>query len=284
MTKPFLAMTTALWLTAGLWAQQTPKQPAPKSQKEVEALMAIQNPPECAPPSPLPECPDARIKAADDLVHNFKDTEFKEFAYQMKTLSYQQKNEYEAMLVAGEQTLEINPDNIVVLITLAQAIPQRTKEFDLDKEEKLQKAEKLAKKAQTLVPNLAKFNPQITDEEWAGYKKSAMSQVHEALGMAAFVRKNYPAAEQAFKASVDVSPQPDPTTLYRLAMVYNAQNKYDEAIAALDKAIAAGGLKVGDKDLAAEQKAAIMKAKESASKPAAPPASAPAPQVEIKRP
>lgn len=277
MNKSLLAITTALWLAAGVWAQEpaAPKQPSPKSPKEVEALMAIQNAAD----------PDARIKACKELLEKFADTEFKEFALQMETLSYQQKNDFDNMMIAGERTLELNADNVVVLITLAQAIPQRTREHDLDKEEKLQKAEKFAKKAQTLIPNLAKFNPQITDEEWTGYKKSAMSQVHEALGMVAFTRKNYPASEQAFKAAADVSPQPDATTLYRLAMVYTAQNKYDDAITTLDKAIAAGGVKVGDKDLAAEQKANVMKAKEAAgNKPATPATPNPPPQVEIKRP
>ncbi len=245
-------------------AQQPPKQPAPKSQKEVEALMAIQNAPD----------PDARIKAAEDLLVKFRDTEFKEFALQMETLSHQQKNDFENMMIAGERTLEVNPDNVVVLLALATAIPQRTREHDLDKEEKLGKVEAWATKAQKLIPNLTKFNPAIPDEDWAGYKKSAMSQAHEALGLSAFVRKNYPKAEEAFKAAAEVSPQPEPTILYRLGMVYTAQNKFDDAIAALDKAIAAGGVKVGSKDLAVEQKAAVQKAKDAAK---------PAPQVEIKK-
>ena len=277
MKKTLFAMALALSLAlaAGGWAQQQPKQPAPKSKQEVEAIMAIQNAMD----------PDARIKATEALLTKFADTEFKEWALQMETISHQQKNDFENMVIAGERTLEANPDNVVVLVTLAQSIPQRTREHDLDKEEKLGKAEKYAKKAQTLIPNLTKFNPQISDEEWTGYKKGAMSQVHEALGQIAFVRKNYVAAEQSFKAAVDVSPQPDPTTLYRLATVYAAQNKFDESLAILDKCIAAGGVKVGDKDLAVEQKATVMKAKEAAaSKPAAPAQPAAPPPVEIKRP
>ncbi len=275
-----IAVAALLALAAGIWAQ---KQPAPKSQKEVEALMAVQNAAD----------PDARVKAAEDLITKFKDTEFKEWALQMETISYQQKNDFENMVIAGERTLEVNPENVIVLVTLAQTIPQRTREHDLDKDEKLNKAEGYAKKAQTLIPNLAKFNPQISDEEWTGYKKSAMSQVHEAMGQIAFVRKNYAAAEQSFKTAVDISPQPDPTTLYRLGTVYAAQNKFDEAIAVLDKAIAAGGVKVGSRDMAAEQKAAVVKAKAEAGNkpPAAAPSTTPAPspapatpQVEIRRP
>jgi tetratricopeptide (TPR) repeat protein len=258
-------------MAGALLAQQQPppKQPAPKSQQELEAILAIQNAPDA----------DARIKAAEELVTKFKDTEFKEFALQMQTLSYQQKNDFENMMIAGERTLEVNPDNVVVLIALAQAIPQRTREHDLDKEEKLGKSDSFASKALKLVPNLEKFNPQITDEDWTNYKKSAMSQAHEALGMSAFVRKNYAKSEESFKAAAEVSPQPEATIFYRLGMVYQAQNKYDEAIGALDKAIAAGGVQLGGgRDLAAEQKKTVEKAKAAAG-----PAAKPAPQVEIKK-
>jgi tetratricopeptide (TPR) repeat protein len=255
-------------MMAGVLLAQQQKQPAPKSQKELEAILAIQNAPDA----------DARIKAAEELITKFKDTEFKEFALQMQTLSHQQKNDFDNMLITGERTLEVNPDNVVVLIALAQAIPQRTREHDLDKEEKLGKADAFANKALKLVPNLEKFNPQISDEDWTNYKKSAMSQAHEAIGMSAFVRKNYSKSEEAFKAAAEVSPQPEATIFYRLGMVYQAQNKYDEAIAALDKAIAAGGVQIGGRDLAAEQKKAVEKAKAAAGG-----ADKPAPQVEIKK-
>jgi len=243
-------------MTAAALAQapQQPKQPAPKSQKELEAILAIQNAADA----------EGRIKAAEELLAKFRDTEFKEFALQMVTLSHQQNNDFDNMLIAGERTLEVNPENVVVLVAMAQAIPQRTREHDLDKEEKLKKAEEFAMRAQKVIPNLAKFNPAIADEEWAGYKKGAMSQTHEAIGLAAFVRKDFAKAETALKAAVEISPQPEPTVLYRLAMVYQTQNKLDAALAVLDKAIAAGGVPVGDKELAAEQKAAILKQKAAA--------------------
>jgi tetratricopeptide (TPR) repeat protein len=274
MRKTLIA--AALTLAVGMWAQQPPKQPAPKSQKELDAILAIQNAPDAA----------ARVKAAEDLLVNFADTEFKEFALQMQTFSYQELNDFDKMMISGERALEINPDNVAVLVAMAQAIPQRTREHDLDKDEKLGKAEKFARKAQALIPNLTKFNPQITDEQWAGYKRGAMSQSHEALGLIFFTRKDYAGAEKSFKTAVEVSPQPDPATFYRLAMTYSVQNKFDEAIQALDQSIANGGLKVGDKDLAAEQKAAVMKAKAAASaaKPPAPAATPAPPPVEIKRP
>ncbi len=278
MIRSLIAVFAILGGTV-VWAQPAaPKQPTVKSEKEGKAVQAIGA-------AYAAGNFDGAIKAAQELLANFADTEYKDFALQMQVLAYQQKDDFDNMLIAGERSLEANPDNVVVLITLAQSMPQRTREHDLDKEEKLGKAEKYAKKAQTLIPNLAKHNPQITDEEWTTYKRGAMSQCHEALGMVAYVRKDYAGAEKSFKTAAEVSPQPDATTLFRLGMAYSAQNKIDEAIDALDKSIAAGGVKVGEKDLAAEQKASLLKAKAAGgAKPAAPATPPPPPQVEIKRP
>ncbi len=267
MTKTILAIAAALGIASAAWAQQ--KQPKVKSRKEAEAYNAMVTAP----------TPDARIQAAEDFLTKFADSDFKEMALQTETLAYQQKNDFDNMVIFGERTLEVDPDNIEVLVALARGIAQRTREHDLDRDEKLARAEKYAKRAQTLIPNWSKPNPQIPDEQWTEFKKDRMAQAHAALGQIAFVRKDFANAEQSFKAGVDVAPQPDPVLLYQLGMVYGAEAKYDEGIATMDKAIAAGGVKVGGRDLAAEQKANFEKAKASAaSKSSAAPGSPPQPK------
>ena len=108
-------------------------QPKPKSQKEIDAIMAIQNALD----------PDSRIKAADELISKFADTEFKAFALYIATASAQQKNDFERTLLYGERTLEADPKNYGAMTIMAAALAQKTREFDLDKEEKLARAEKL---------------------------------------------------------------------------------------------------------------------------------------------
>ena len=83
----------AVMLSSGLVLAQ--KQPKPKSQKEVDAIMAMQNAPD----------PDSRIKAAKELITKFADTEFKPFALQIIVQSYQQKGDAENLIVAAEQFL-----------------------------------------------------------------------------------------------------------------------------------------------------------------------------------
>ena len=123
MTKRILGAAIVLALCAPIFAQG----PQAKSQKELDALIEIESATD----------PDVRIGAIHNLLTNFKDTEFKEFANLMMMLSYQQKNDFEMMVLYGERTLELNPNSIDTLVSLSYAIPARTGEFDLDKDEKL---------------------------------------------------------------------------------------------------------------------------------------------------
>jgi tetratricopeptide (TPR) repeat protein len=245
---PFVALVLAFVLPAV--GQQTP--PQPKSQEEVNALIAIQN----------SQTADERIANTEKLLTDFKDTDFKEFANYMLMLSYQEKNDFERMLIYGERTLEINPDNTGTLIGLSTAIPLRTQEYDLDKDEKLAKAEDYAKRAMTLIPMAEKPNPEVTDEQWLLAKKDFMSRTHEALGLIALKRKSFEAAEQSFKQALEITPEQNPATFYYLGQSLDGQGKKDEAIAALDQAIARGGFMLGNGvEAAAQLKADIQKRK-----------------------
>jgi tetratricopeptide (TPR) repeat protein len=201
------------------------KQPQPKSQKEAEAVMAIFN----------AQDPDARIKAAEELIQKFADTEFKAIALQIAAMSAQQKNDFENMVIYSERTLEADPKNFSAMLMLASGLAQRTREHDLDREEKLGRSEKYAKEAMALIKDAPKPRPDITDEQWASAKKDFAAQAHEALGMGAMVRKKYDVAAENLKAAVETGTQPDPATMVRLAAAYNHLNKPDEAIAVLDK-------------------------------------------------
>jgi tetratricopeptide (TPR) repeat protein len=254
-----------LALCAPLFAQVA--DPRPKSQKEAEALMAIQDATD----------PDVRIEAIHSLLTGFKNTEFKEYANFMMMLSYQQKNDFEMMLLYGESTLAINPTNLDTLLSLGYAIPARTGEFDLDKEEKLAKAEDFAKRALLAIPTLENTNEDITPEAWLVAKKNYMSQAHDSLGLIAMQRKDYAAAEGSFRQSLQVAGEQGATTFYHLARTLRELDKNDEAMEMIDKAIAAGGVMTGSgQDLAKVVKAQLIKAKVAAmmkkSRPAATPA------------
>ena len=244
------------------------KQPTPKSKGEVEALQALFGASD----------PDTRIKAADNLLAKYADTEFKALALYLEAVSYQQKNDFDKMIVYAEQSVQADPKQYAALLMMAKGIAQRTREFDLDREEKLTKAEKYAKDAMEIVKDAPKPNPQITDEQWAQARKDYMAQGHEALGYAAMARKNYETAIAEMKLAVEQSP--DPVTQVRLAAAYNQTNKPDEALAVLDKVMAMPDLHPSIRQYAQAEKVRATQLKSGGSKPAS--STAP-PQVEIKK-
>jgi tetratricopeptide (TPR) repeat protein len=232
MNRTILAGALALvTCAAGLMAQAQPPQqkgPAPKSPKELEALQALFG----------AQDPDARIKAGEELITKFADTEFKGTALYLIAASYDQKNDFEKTIVWGERALEADPKNFSTMNMLAGAIAKNSKDTDLDLEEKLGRAEKYAKTAAETVATAEKPNPQLTDEQWAAAKQDIVAQSHEVLGMSAMLRKKYDAAITEFKTSIEKSASQDQTTSIRLARAYTASGKHDDAIALLDKLMA----------------------------------------------
>lgn len=269
------AWMAGLLAVSGLLAQE--KQPQPKSQKEVEAIQAMFQAPD----------PDARIKAADFLIKKFADTEFKALALYFTAVSYEQKNDFEKMVVYAEETLKADAKNYAAMLMLAGGIAKRTRENDLDREEKLATSDKYAKSALEALKTAQKPNPTISDEQWEAAKKDYASTAHEAFAMAAMLRKKYDAAIAEFKLSVEGAAQADPSTMVRLGQAYIAAGKHDDAIAILDKVMNAADVNPQIKQFAQAERVRAMQAK-GAVKPAAPPAppappAAPAPPAEKKQ-
>ena len=140
-----LILVGAVW-AVGLLAQM----PQFKSQEEIDAFMKVQTAPTAA----------ERATAGADFIAKYPKSEAVGLASYMTMLSYQQMNDFDNMLLYGGMVLDSNPAagvKVGTLISLANAIPLRTREFDLDKEEKLGTAEDYAKEAMTLIPTIAKM-------------------------------------------------------------------------------------------------------------------------------
>jgi len=228
---------------------------------------------------------DARITATEDFVTKFPKSDFLALVLFAEAQSYQQKNDYEKMVVYAERALDANPDDATKVQTelmLARGIAQRTREFDLDREEKLARVEKYANSALDILKTLPKPNPSLSDEQWNDYKAQMASDAHDALGMDALVRKNNDEAIKEFKTSVGETKEPNPTTQVRLALAYNKAGKYDDAIGVCDTVLKTPNLPPQIQQVAQAERADAVKAKNGGQQPAAPagaaqPAPAPAP-------
>jgi tetratricopeptide (TPR) repeat protein len=245
----------------GLTAVMAQKQPQPKSQKEVEAINAMIQ----------AQDPDARIKAADYLITKFADTDFKSLAMFLTAESYERKGDFEKMTVWCEKTLDLDPKNYSCMLMLGGGLAKRSRENDLDLNEKLDRSDKYTKSALETLKDAPKPNPQITDDQWASIKKDYISQAHEAYGAAAMLRKKYDVAISEYKQAVEGAGTPDPATMVRLGQAYNAAGKPDDAIAILDKVMADSSVHPQIRQVAQAERVRAIQAKGGGAKPAATP-------------
>jgi len=227
-----------------------PKGPQPKSQAELTAIQAMFQ-------AQQKNDMDGVIKAADELMTKFADTEFKELALYMEAEAYSQKGDNTKAQVYSEQALALNPKSYQANLMLAELIAKQTRENDLDREEKLGKVEKYAKDAMAFVKEAPKPNPQITEDQWAEFKKGIVARAHNAIGTGNLARKKYDAAAAEFKLAVDSDPQP--AFIVREASALQSAGKNDEAAALCDKVLADPNLHPQIKQVAQQIKAAAAK-------------------------
>jgi len=225
-------------------------QPKPKSKAEAEAVNAIIT----------AATPDQKIAAADNLLSKYKDTAFKSLALQLEAEAYVQKGDPTNAIVFGDRAVEADPKNFQALLLVSSQLARGTKEFDLDKDEKLKRATKLANDAIPAIAAATKPNPQLTDEQWTGIQKDLTSEAHETLGIIASVDKKPDAAIAEFKTSIDGSSTPAYTAMVRLISVYNNAKKYDDASALADKVVASAAPD-NLKKIAQQEKAVAAKGK-----------------------
>jgi len=224
-------------------------QPKIKSQKELEAIQGMMKSPD----------PKSRIEAANKFVEDFPDSEFKAYALQVVTLTYQGLNDYDNMMIYGERTLEADAQSYAVMLAMANALALRTRPFDLDKEEKLGRATEYANKALEILEAAARPNPSVTDEQWEQAKNDFRAQAHEALGLVAMGRKDYPKAVTELKRAVDLASGSSAGTKVRLGVAYTDAGNYGAAITTFDSVLAEQNLHPTIRRVAEAQKAKAVK-------------------------
>jgi tetratricopeptide (TPR) repeat protein len=232
-----------IMMTAGLATAQTVK-----SNKEREAINAAIS----------AQDPAAKIKAAEAALQQFADTEYKPMLMTMLVGAAADMNDSAKVILYGENALRANPKDYQTQFWMAQAILASTKEFDLDKEEKLKQAEKLANDGMKNVAAAVKPNPQIPEEQWASIKKQLEAQGHEALGLTGTLRKKWDVAIKEFESAIALSPEP--TSMTRLAGAYNSGGRPGDALKMADQILAQPNLHPAVKQVATAEKDKATKA------------------------
>lgn len=201
--------------------------PAAKTQPEFEAYKAAIALTDAA----------ASEKAADDFAAKFPDSELRVVLYKAAMQKYQQTNTAEKMLDMAQKALTVDPDDPEALVSSAQVLAERTRDTDLDKDQKLAEAKKNAERAlvtvDTDVPTSG-YPPERIDQ----FKRYVKSEAYAIIGTLASNAKNYSEAETNLKKSIDAFPeQVDSVAVLRLAVALDMQNKIPDALKYANQAV-----------------------------------------------
>lgn len=241
----------ALCVLAALTFTVIAQGPTPKSQGEIDALMKVQN----------AGNDDERIAASLKLIQDFSDTEFKSWALFNVMQSYEMKGDVPNTIVYAEQVLDAKPSTFEAAsahVRIANGTARQTKEFDLDRDEKLQKVIDSANKAIELLASAQKVNDQIPDEQWTLITKNEEAIAYDAMAQGEFVRKKYDDAADYFVKAIEA--QPDPVRMLKAGNAYRLAKKYSEAMNMLDNAIKDPNSNDQIRGLAEREKQAVQEA------------------------
>ena len=208
-------------------APQGKRPPAAKTQPEFDAYKAA---------LPLTDAA-ATEKAADDFAAKFPDSELRVVLYKSAMQKYQASNNGDKMLEMAQKALTLDPDDPDALVGVAQVLAERTRDTDLDKDQKLAEAKKDAGRAlvtvDTDVPT-AGYPPEKIDQ----FKRYMKSEAYAVLGTLATNAKSWPEAETDLRKSIEVFPeQVDSVAVLRLAVALDMQNKIPDALKFANQAV-----------------------------------------------
>ena len=225
--KPAGQSAPAAGQAATAAAPQGKRPPAAKTQPEFEAYKAALALTDAA----------AAEKAADDFAAKYPDSELRAVLYKSAMQKYQAANNADKMLDMAQKSLTFDADDPEALVGAAQVLAERTRDTDLDKDQKLAEAKKYAERALVTVD---------TDVPTAGYppdkvdlfKRFIRSEAYAIIGTLAANAKNYPEAETNLRKSVEVFPeQVDSVAVLRLAIALDNENKVPEALKYANQAV-----------------------------------------------
>lgn len=228
-------------------AQNTQQIPAAPSAPQAPALPAHKAPPsaktadEFAAYNAAASNPDtaAAEKAADDFATKYNQSDLRGLLYSNIMRRYQQANDSDKTLEMARKVLTYEPSDPVALVMAATVLAERTREGDLDREERYDEAVKYAQRALEAAKTDLMVPANATAQQIESAEKVLLSMAHSALGMVDLNRKNDAAAVQEFQQSISLSApgQVEPLTYLRLALAQDHLKQYSDALTSANKAV-----------------------------------------------
>jgi tetratricopeptide (TPR) repeat protein len=210
--------------------------PAPVNAEEDAAFKAFQE----APNSDAPK----KISLGEDFLQKYPTSRYRPGIYSSLTLLYLQTNQVQKMEDVGDKEVQLMPTDVQTMAILCQTIPRAMSGAATgpDNVKELAKAEEYSKRAIEVTPTIAK-PANLTDEQFASAKSTALAMAHSGLGLVYVRRGKYEDAIPELDQSVKIDPVPDPVNYYLLGLANQKASHFDEAVTAFNKcASIQGGL------------------------------------------
>ncbi|HLJ41561.1 MAG TPA: hypothetical protein VKT50_08730 [Candidatus Acidoferrales bacterium] len=210
----------------------TPQKPAapaapavdPKEEAAYKAFVALK------PTAPADY--DAQIQAGEDFVKNYPQSRYLVVVYSRLTNAYFERQKLDKMYVAADKTLQLNPNDVTVLTLVGWVIPRGNPTVP-GFADQLAKAEQYEKHALEILATLPK-PAELTDEQFATTKASAVSQAHSGLGVVYFREGKDSDSVAELTQATGGSPHPDPTDYFILGVEDEKLNKFSDAEKSFD--------------------------------------------------
>jgi tetratricopeptide (TPR) repeat protein len=182
--------------------------------------------------------PAAMEKAADDFATKFPDSELRALLFKAAMRGYQNSNNGDKMLEESQKLLKLDPDDPEALIASAEVIAERTRDTDLDKDQRFAQATKYAQHALETIETDVPISANVPQAQIDAYKGLLKSSAYSVLGTIQYDQEKYADAQGYFQKSIDAYPsQPDPVVVLRLALALDKQGKYGDALKEANRAV-----------------------------------------------
>jgi len=165
---------------------------------------------------------------------SYPQSELLVYVYQSEMEYARARNLNRDVVSIGEKALVLAPDNIPVLLALAEVMPNGEADS-----RSLDRGEAYARRALDLSES-RHVSPQLSLDDCGNLRRKIRSRAYAAMGLVAMKRGSLPLATQEFERAVSENPDADGVQLYRLARLYLASGRRANAAALFKKAFQAG--------------------------------------------
>jgi tetratricopeptide (TPR) repeat protein len=182
--------------------------------------------------------PAVMEKSADDFATKFPNSELSVLLYKNAMRAYQKTDNADKTEALGRKVLGCDADDPEALVIVSEVIAEKTRDTDIDRDQRFGEATGMAQKALKTVDTDISVPAGTPQDKIDAYKAGLRSQAYSIIGAIEYKKENYVAAQDDLQKAIDAFPSdPAPVDVLRLALALDKQQKYAEALKVCERAV-----------------------------------------------